>query len=219
MTAPLLDVADLRFEWPDGFALSVARFALAAGEAVAVVGPSGCGKSTFLHLAAGILRPAAGSVRFEGADWAARSERERRRRRRTRIGLVFQEFELLDHLDATENVLLPHLVAGEVDAAGRARAAQLLETAGIAHLAGRKPRRMSHGERQRVALCRALSTAPSLVLADEPTGNLDPASGERVRALLLEGVRESGGGLVFVTHDRTGLDAFDRVVDAAEWAS
>ncbi|MFG0319591.1 MAG: ATP-binding cassette domain-containing protein [Planctomycetota bacterium JB042] len=219
MAAPLLDVADLRFEWPDGFTLSVARFALAAGEAVAVVGPSGCGKSTFLHLAAGILRPAAGAVRFEGTDWAARSERERRRRRRTRIGLVFQEFELLDHLDATENVLLPRLVAGEVDAGARARAEQLLEAAGIAHLAGRKPRRMSHGERQRVALCRALSTAPSLVLADEPTGNLDPASGETVRALLLGGAREGGGGLVFVTHDRTGLDGFDRVVDAAEWAS
>lgn len=219
--AAALEVRDLHFEYGhqrEAFALDVPELTVAAGEAVALVGPSGSGKSTLLGLLAGILVAGRGRVAFEGQDWARLSDAARRRRRIERIGLVFQEFELLEHLCVEENVLLPYFIhpALRVDDGVRRRLDHLLEASGIVRYRRRKPRDLSQGERQRVALCRALVTRPALVLADEPTGNLDPETSRSVLGLLLEAVRAQGATLVMVTHDHSLLEAFPRVVDLRE---
>jgi len=202
---------DVRLAMPD--------VTLEPGDAVACVGPSGCGKSTLLDLVAGIRVTGEGEVSFDGAEWRDLAESERRRRRLDAVGFVFQEFELLDHLTVEENVRLPLLLRGGPGArrdgaeAGAAESiAVLMESAGLSALGARRPRRLSHGERQRVALCRALAGAPRLVLADEPTGSLDPDTARRVLDLLLSFVRERGVTLLAVTHDHGVLDRFDRVV-------
>jgi ABC-type lipoprotein export system ATPase subunit len=170
--------------------------------AVALIGRSGSGKSTFLHLAAGIDEPTRGAVLVDGADLARLSDRDRTLLRRERVGLVFQFFHLLPHLPVEDNVLVPALIAGGVTAAVRARARDLLARVGLADRVHAAVDRLSGGEMQRVALCRALLRRPRLVLADEPTGNLDEANGRVVMDLLLRMVREEGSALVYVTHSR-----------------
>lgn len=212
-------IDDLAFGYPgDPFRLRIPKLELKSGEAVALVGPSGSGKSTLLSLFCGILLPVRGSVELEGVRWTHLSEAERRRRRIGRVGLVFQEFELFDPLSVLENVLLPyHVNPGlTLDDAARARAEALLSHAGIAPLAKKRPRALSQGERQRVALCRALVTRPSLILADEPTGNLDPESANAALELLFQ-ARDEGSTLVVVTHDHDLLPRFDRHLDFAVW--
>jgi len=216
-----IEVRGLSFEYGserDGFKLEVPTLEVAAGESLALVGPSGSGKSTLLNLLAGILIADQGSVSFEGHDWASLPDARRRQLRISRIGLVFQEFELLEHLSVEENVLLPYLIhpSLRVDSSVREHVGGLLEGSGIARYGRRKPRDLSQGERQRVALCRALATRPALVLADEPTGNLDPETSRTVLGLLQEAVRGQGASLVMVTHDHGLLDAFPRVVDLQE---
>ena len=150
------------------------------------------------------------------------ADEERRQRRALEVGLVFQEFELLDYLSGLDNVLLPHRLAGagrERMAAARARAEHLAGTLGIEEVLGRVPRRMSQGQRQRVAIGRALVTEPSLVLCDEPTGNLDPTTADDVLTLLLAEARGRGAALLMVTHDHSLLERFDRVVDVRELGS
>lgn len=213
---PAFSLQGVRFRRPRGeFALAVGALEARPGEALACVGPSGSGKTTLLHLLAGILAADEGAVRVGGVDWRALTERERRRRRLARVGLVFQEFELLEHLTVAENCVLAHLLApdlGPLESA-RERALELARATGIAHLLSRKPRALSHGERQRVAICRALVTEPELVLADEPTGNLDVAGARRVLDVLVEGARARGAALLCATHDTTLLGAFDRTID------
>ncbi len=170
--------------------------------AVALIGRSGSGKSTFLHLAAGIDAPTRGEVRLLGRNLAALSDRERTLARRESVGLVFQFFHLLPHLSVEENVLVPALIAGGDEAPLRVRARELLGRVGLADRARQPVRKLSGGEMQRVALCRALLRRPALVLADEPTGNLDEANGQIVMDLLLRMVREEGSALVYVTHSR-----------------
>jgi putative ABC transport system ATP-binding protein len=202
---PVLELRDVSrtFTSPGGASRPVlcgVTAELAPGRSVAVVGRSGSGKSTLLHLAAGIDEPDAGEVRLLGRTLASLSDRERTLARRAHVGVVFQFFHLLGHLSALENVLLPALVAGDPPAAAAARARELLARVGLAGREDDAVARLSGGEMQRVALCRALLRRPRLVLADEPTGNLDEVSGEQVLGLLLGLAREEGSALLLVTH-------------------
>jgi ABC-type lipoprotein export system ATPase subunit len=173
-----------------------------AGRAIAVTGRSGSGKSTLLHLAAGIDTPTGGDVLLLGRSLASMSDGDRTRLRRDHVGLVFQFFHLLPHLSVLDNVLVPALVAGDPVRTAEARARSLLERVGLAPRERDPVQKLSGGEMQRVALCRALLRRPKLLLADEPTGNLDEENGERVMALLLEVAREEGSALLYVTHSR-----------------
>lgn len=214
-------IRDLEFSYPHSpYRLAIDEFDVSAGSTVVIVGPSGSGKSTLLHLIAGILGGHSGSVMACGEQLESLSKSDRRRHRISRIGLVFQEFELLDHLSVRENVILPYLLnpALKWDQAAKARANDLVQGTGIAHQADRSPRKLSQGERQRVALCRALVTEPQLILADEPTGNLDPDTTKRINSLLIEQARRSRATLIMVTHDHSLLGDFDRVVDLTDIA-
>ncbi|MEM8712400.1 MAG: ABC transporter ATP-binding protein [Planctomycetota bacterium] len=198
------------------FRLGVRDLRLTPGEAVACIGPSGSGKTTLVHLCAGILTPTSGEVFLAGEAIQGLSDAERRARRARAIGLVFQEFELLDYLSAMDNILLPvRLGRGDLKAA-RQWAADLAETLGLSGLLARVPARLSQGERQRVAIARALVTSPALVLCDEPTGNLDPDTANSVLDLLLREARGRCAALLMVTHDHSLLAAFDRVIDVRE---
>ena len=187
---------------PDRQVLHDVSFALPGGRAVALAGRSGSGKSTLLHLAAGISVPTAGRVLLAGQDLAAGGEQVRTRLRSRHVGLVFQFFHLLPHLSVSENVALPGWVAGRDSRQVSRRAGELLDRVGLADRAADPVARLSGGEMQRVAICRALLLGPSLVLADEPTGSLDDQTGRQVMDLLLELVLAEGGTLLYVTHSR-----------------
>lgn len=174
-------------------------FAVMAGESVAIVGASGSGKSTLLGLLAGLDLASTGSVQLAGEALERLDEDQRARLRGRLLGFVFQSFQLLPALTALENVMLPLELAGVPDAEVRAR--QWLERVGLAHRLGHYPRQLSGGEQQRVALARAFAPSPQLVLADEPTGNLDAATGERIIELMFEINAQQGTTLVLVTHD------------------
>ena len=175
-------------------------FTLAAGETAALVGASGSGKSTLLAIIAGLDTPTRGTVRLAGQDLFALQEDERAALRARQLGFVFQSFQLLGHLTALENVMLPLEIAGRRDA--RQAAGQMLERVGLAGRLRHYPKVLSGGEQQRVALARAFVTHPALLLADEPTGSLDFATGQKVMDLMFELNREQGTTLVLVTHDR-----------------
>ena len=213
----MIRVEDLDFAHPGGFRLRVPRLAVDPGETVAVVGPSGTGKTTLLNLVAGILPSRSGRIEVAGEAVSAMPDRARRRLRARAVGFVFQDFALLDYLTARGNILYPYRIGAglRLDRAARARAEALAGACGIAGLLDRRPGRLSQGERQRVALCRALVTEPGVVLADEPTGNLDPANKALILDLLFERTRAAGASLLAVTHDHELLSRFDRVVDLA----
>ena len=216
----MLRLEGIRFDYPaprDGeaaFRLELPSLELSGGRSMAIIGPSGCGKTTLLRLASGILAPDTGEVELDGRRFDRLGADARRRIRLTRIGIVFQDFRLLDHLDVLGNVLLPfRLGAGDLNREARAYAMGLLERLGIGHLARRPVTRLSQGERQRTAICRALVTRPGLVLADEPTGNLDPRNKRVILDALLDAARDREAAVLAVTHDHDLLDAFDDVVD------
>jgi len=173
-----------------------------AGEHVAISGPSGCGKSTLLHLLGCVDAPSQGSLLFEGRDVSTLTDRQRSLIRLTRIGFVFQRFFLLPMLTAAENVELPQAEAGAPKADRQRRTRELLEYVGLGARADHRPSQLSGGEMQRVAIARALANRPRLLLADEPTGELDHATGEQIAALL-DRVNADGTALVIVTHDQT----------------
>lgn len=212
---PLVELEDVRFAHGGSFQLFLEHFLVQPGEALALIGPSGSGKSTLIDLIAGIRLPAAGRIRVLGQNWSLLTEEGRRAVRRSRIGMAFQEFELLDYLTARENILLACYVGGtqEPRSALLQRAEGLAAAAGIQSVLDRSPARLSQGERQRVALCRALLTRPPLILCDEPTGNLDPKSSADVIRLLLNQAREDGSTLLMATHDHSLIPRFDRVFD------
>ncbi|MFJ4644506.1 ABC transporter ATP-binding protein [Streptomyces bobili] len=200
-TAPVIDLRGVSRRYGAGPpALDDVTLSVRAGEALAVVGPSGSGKSTLLNLVAGLDRPSAGSVTVGGVRVDELNETGSARYRRDRIGMVFQFFHLLDDLTVHDNVLLPAQLAGMPRAEARGRAAELLRHLGIERHAAAYPGLLSGGERQRVAVARALMNRPALLLADEPTGALDTASGEQVRELLT-GLNADGQTIVLVTHD------------------
>jgi putative ABC transport system ATP-binding protein len=209
-------LTDIRFAYQAGsFSLVVPKLEVDSGTAMAVVGPSGSGKTTLLHMVAGILVPDQGTVEVGSTDVFSLSEAQRRAFRVRTIGAVFQEFELLEYLDIRDNILLPYRITPELRLTTevRERAEMLANDVGIGDKLDRKPRRLSHGEKQRVAICRAVVTEPAVLLADEPTGNLDPANKDVVLTILLEQARRSGATLITVTHDHAVLDRFDRVLD------
>jgi ABC-type lipoprotein export system ATPase subunit len=172
------------------------------GAKVAIIGRSGSGKSTFLHLAAGIDEPSRGEISILGSRLSELSDQERTLQRREKIGLVFQFFHLLPHLDVLDNVVLPALIAGDQRSIYEPRSRELLERVGLGDRTGETVEKLSGGEMQRVAICRAMLRRPSLLLADEPTGNLDDENGRRVMELLLHLVDDEASTLIYVTHSR-----------------
>ena len=190
--------------------LSGVDFAIGRGETVAIVGESGVGKSTLLHLLGGLDRPTSGTVVIGGVDIASQSDRELARFRNQTIGFVFQFHHLLPDFSALENVMMPCLIAGEGPAAARERAASVLARVGLAERLTHRPGELSGGEQQRVAVARAVVLRPALVLADEPTGNLDPDTGDGVERLLLDLNREADTTCIVVTHSARLASAMDR---------
>ena len=184
------------------YALREVSFDLSPGQRVAVEGRSGSGKSTLLHLAAGIDLPSRGEVWSEGRNLASLSERDRALLRRKGVGLVFQFFYLLSHLSVAENVGLPELVAGSRPSQFASRVQALLERVDLGDRAGDPIHQLSGGEMQRVAICRALLRRPRLLLADEPTGNLDDENSQQVLQLMLSLAEEAGSSLIYATHSR-----------------
>jgi ABC-type lipoprotein export system ATPase subunit len=186
-------------------------FDVAPGETVAVMGPSGCGKSTLLHLLGGLDRATAGELWLAGRRIDQMSERGMAALRRDAVGFVFQAFHLMDELTAAENIELPVLLAGRSPRSARRRAAELLEQVGLADRARHLPSQLSGGQRQRVAIARALANRPQVVLADEPTGNLDSEATLDVLRLF-ESLHEAGQTLVIVTHDSRIAATADRLI-------
>jgi putative ABC transport system ATP-binding protein len=182
-----------------------------AGEAVALVGPSGSGKSTLLNLIGGLDRPTAGEIWVDGENIARASAKRLVEHRRTRIGFIFQGFNLLSHRTALENVEVPLMLAGLPRKERQARARELLTRMGLGARTEHGPSQLSGGEQQRVAIARALANRPSILLADEPTGNLDSATGAEVMSLLRE-LKSGGLTIVLVTHDMTVASYMDRIV-------
>jgi putative ABC transport system ATP-binding protein len=212
----MIEIRDLSFDYGEGdFSLDIPSLNVDEGETVAVVGPSGSGKTTLLNLIAGILLPLSGRIVAEGADMTSLSDPSRRRHRISQMGLVFQEFELLEYLGVLDNVLLPFRINGVLKLTNevRSRAKILAGQVGLSDKLDRCPDKLSQGERQRVAVCRALIAEPGLLLADEPTGNLDPGNKDRVLDILFGYVRDRGATLIAVTHDHDLIGRFDRVID------
>jgi putative ABC transport system ATP-binding protein len=184
-------------------------FSVARGEFVALVGESGVGKSTLLNCIAGLERPDRGRLQLAGQDLLTLDEDARARLRRSQLGFVFQAFHVLPHLSVAENVSLPLLLLGRTDVA---RVQAVLDAVGLGELGARMPAQLSGGQLQRVAIARAVVHAPALILADEPTGNLDPATAERVLSALVAQVRDSGAACLLVTHSQAATRHADRVL-------
>jgi ABC-type lipoprotein export system ATPase subunit len=189
------------------------RITIEAGEFVAIMGPSGSGKSTLLYLIGGLDRPTAGEVWVDSIQLDACSEQQRIHHRRERIGFVFQSFHLLPTRNALENVEVPLMLTGVAPKLRRDRAHHLLTQVGLGHRLDHRPSQLSAGEQQRVAIARAMANNPSLLLADEPTGNLDSRTGQEVMDLLQSLLQEEGRTLLVVTHDPTVAAFADRVVN------
>lgn len=215
----MIECRDIEFTYPgERFTLRIPEFCAKKGEAVALVGPSGCGKSTFLNLIAGNLIPSSGEIQVGEFRPAEMPVSDRQRYRLGNIGLVPQSFELLDYLTVRENIGLPYRIGKSYDepAGLGERCQSLARRAGIEELLDDFPDRLSQGERQRAALCRGLVTEPPLVLADEPTGNLDPENQDKIVELLLEEAQRIEATVLMITHDPVLLPKFDRVVDMPE---
>lgn len=207
---PALDIQALGKRYGDAAVFSDVSLRVAPGEFVAIVGESGVGKSTLLNCMAGLDHWDSGSVRLAGHDLAALSDDGRALLRRRALGFVFQAFHVLPHLDVAQNIALPLMLLGRRDT--QAEVDAMLEAVGLAGLGSRLPQQLSGGQLQRVAIARALAHRPALLLADEPTGNLDPTTAARVMDLLVGQVRATGAALVLVTHSATAATRADRVL-------
>ena len=212
MTPAGLDVVSLSRRYGSRQVLDGLAFSVAAGEFVAIVGESGSGKSTLLNLIAGLETPDAGHVRIGGTDLAALDDDARTRLRREKVGFVFQSFHILPHLTVSQNVELPLVLLGVSVAERRQRTAEVLGAVGLADRGANPPRELSGGELQRVAVARALVHRPALVLADEPTGNLDPDTAGTVLTLLGTQIRAGHAAGVLVTHSAAAAARADRVL-------
>jgi len=213
---PALELRGVRRVFKTGEAeiavLTGIDLALLPGEVVALVGPSGAGKSTLLHVAGLLERPDDGVVLIGGADCGSLSDQQRTLLRRSELGFVYQFHHLLPEFSALENVMLPQMIAGVPRSRARHKAAALLAGVGLAPRAGHRPARLSGGEQQRVAIVRALANDPKILLGDEPTGNLDHATGDGVLATLLDLVRHTGMAALIATHNLDLARRLDRIV-------
>jgi putative ABC transport system ATP-binding protein len=216
MVGARIAIRDLRFGYPEGaFELHVPELSVAEGARVAITGPSGCGKTTLVNLVAGICVPQSGCVTVGGETVSGMCDAARRNFRISNVGFVFQEFELVDYLCAEENILLPYLINRSLALTREVRktARELADSVGIASMLTRSPRELSQGERQRVAICRALITKPRLLIADEPTGNLDDDNARVIMDLIAAQLDVRNTTFLVVTHDRGLLSEFDAVID------
>ncbi|MEO0631124.1 MAG: ATP-binding cassette domain-containing protein [Planctomycetota bacterium] len=209
---------EFRRQGPEPFVLSVPSLDVASGETVALVGPSGSGKSTLLGLLSGELLPNSGEVRVAGTRIDTLSEPSRRAFRRSHIGVVAQTLSLIDYLTGLENILLVALMQSGVGAS-KSRAIELARSLEVEHVLKRRPNRMSQGERQRIAICRALLLKPPVLLCDEPTGNLDADRGDRAMRLMLDAARQGNAAVLIATHDQRLVPMADRVVSLASATS
>jgi putative ABC transport system ATP-binding protein len=208
----VVEIEALEKRYAEAAVFSGVSLRIAAGEFVAIVGDSGVGKSTLLNCMAGLDHWDAGSLRVQGADLGALSDEALAVWRRKAVGFVFQAFHVLPHLDVAQNIGLPLLLLGQKPAQVAPRVNEMLQAVGLEGLGARLPQQLSGGQLQRVAIARALVHRPALVLADEPTGNLDPSTAERVMDALIAQTRGSGAALVLVTHSQTAAARADRVL-------
>jgi lipoprotein-releasing system ATP-binding protein len=216
MTAPVLELSGINRAYKTAAGalnvLSGAELKLQAGELVGLIGPSGSGKSTLLHTAGLLEQPEAGTVLLDGVDCLKLDDKSRTALRRSKIGFVYQFHHLLPEFNAADNVAMPLMIAGVSRKAAREKASELLAEMGLDHRADHQPGQMSGGEQQRVAIARALANTPRLVIADEPTGNLDPATTERVFATFIKMAREEGAAVLVATHNHALTTHMDRVL-------
>ncbi len=212
----MIHIEKLIFSYPNAaFQLQIPALAIESGASVAITGPSGCGKTTLMSLVAGILVPVRGSIRIDERSINTLTDAQRRNFRISEMGMIFQDFELIEYLNVHENILLPFFINSSqtLDAHIRQRAVELAEFMNIGDKLGRAVGKLSQGEKQRVAICRALLTRPRFILADEPTGNLDPVNKQHIIEILFHQIRNTDATFLMVTHDHSLLDRFDRVVD------
>ena len=220
MNNPILQLRDIYKSYNAGRpnevnVLQGINLELAAGETCALVAPSGAGKSTLLHIAGLLDVPDRGSILLNGAEIAAKNDAQRTTLRRRDIGFVYQFHHLLPEFNAIENIVLPQLADGKTDRAARKRAGELLEMVGLSHRANNRPSQLSGGEQQRVAFCRALANNPQVLLADEPTGNLDQSTSDHVFDVLMQVVRDTGLTALIATHNPEMVKRMDRCVQLA----
>jgi putative ABC transport system ATP-binding protein len=212
----MIQTRDLVFRYsPDSSEICPPDLDIAVGEQLALVGPSGCGKTTLAKLIAGILLPNAGRVQISSTEVSALSDQARRNFRIANIGFIFQEFELVEYLNLEENILLPFHVNSslELRKSTRESARGLADSVGLGDKLSRRPGELSQGEKQRLAICRALITEPAVILADEPTGNLDAETTTHILSLIQTQTRARQATVLMITHDPSLLAQFDRVID------
>ncbi len=210
----------VRFSYPnDPFGIAVPELSVEEGEQIAIVGPSGCGKTTLINLLAGIRTPQQGSIVVDDIDLTQFGERDRQDFRIVKMGLIFQEFELLEYLNVLDNILLPYRINPvlALNAKVKARAEELCMQVGLKDKLRKLPKKLSQGERQRVAVCRALVTNPQLLLCDEPTANLDPVNRDNILDILFQYCKTNNKTLIVVTHDQEILHRFSRSIDIREY--
>lgn len=218
----MIKIRELYFEYPGSdFKFSISKLDIKGGAKVAVIGPSGYGKTTFLNLLSGISTPVKGEIEVDSEDIGSLSDSERRSFRISKIGFVFQNFELVEYLTILDNILLPYRINPSLTLTSevRSRARALSEKMGLSDKLKRNVTKLSQGEMQRVAICRALLTEPRLLLADEPTGNLDPTNKELTIQTLFDYAERHESTLVMVTHDHSLLSGFDSVIDLESYGN
>ena len=218
----MIKIRELYFEYPGSdFKFSISKLDIKGGAKVAVIGPGGYGKTTLLNLLSGISTPVKGEIEVDSEDIGSLSDSERRSFRISKIGFVFQNFELVEYLTILDNILLPYRINPSLTLTGevRSRARALSEKMGLSDKLKRNVTKLSQGEMQRVAICRALLTEPRLLLADEPTGNLDPTNKELTIQTLFDYAERHESTLVMVTHDHSLLSGFDSVIDLESYGN
>ncbi len=215
----MINIENLKYSYPNSdFNLAVGTLSIEKGSRTAVIGPSGFGKTTLLNLIAGILQPQKGDVKVNGTNVSQLSDSERRNFRIREVGFVFQDFKLLEYLSVLDNILLPFRInrSLEISKDVKSVAIDTAASLNIEDKLHKHPSRLSHGERQRVAICRALVNKPAIILADEPTGNLDPDNKAHIMQILFDYVDNYDSTLVTVTHDHELLKGFQQIVDFRE---
>jgi putative ABC transport system ATP-binding protein len=216
----MIAVLNLTFSYgDDNFRIHIPELSIKDGEKTALIGPSGTGKTTLLNLLSGILIPSSGQIMIGDLDITTFDVEDRQDLRMVKMGLVFQEFELLDYLSVLDNILLPYRVTPIHDLNNSIikRAEQLASDVGLSDKLKRYPSNLSQGERQRVAVCRALLTEPSFIFGDEPTGNLDPQNRDHVMEILFDYCEKTQAPLLVVTHDSELIERFDKIIDVREF--